>query len=475
MIGSVLVACALGAGPARAQPAAVGLAAPPESAPALDRLFDGALEREALRAAPPVAAGADRGRILYAEADPPPLAPRYALNLPAVPAHFRRAIPGFERLFHKNQEETPEQVKRVNALIARRNRGRLFGKLPEWTYDGRPNEPVWTCLSHAAATANDWWSLQLGKPLPVHTSLSHGGVEVGLDPYLLELEYFRRGGRPDFAVPPTRVERDPVRNTGFPYEPRGYARLLAEAEPYEVEDPLTGEKRAFRPEMSSMEGEWLELFTNSVLRERTPARHAKTLADGIDRWGIAMVQLEHTDRPRLPGAHTVAVVGYFCMEPGERLIDCAANRTGEDWGRTAHFIAHDSYGDYPAWLPRTATTASAYRAVRIESIDQAIVFPHGLRVTLTPRRGAPGVWDIGVANRGGRPVEVAALQASGAGKDRPVLTDAGGARYLEGRAGERLRLYVEAPHYHSRDGRGRAFAAVLDAEAPRLAAPASRY
>lgn len=438
------------------------------SAEGLDQLFDGAAPRPAFDPEEP------RRKILYSESDAPPAAPRYALDLGAVPPEFRRTIPGFEALPHKNQEETPETVDRTNALIRRYNRNRILGKIPEWTYDGRPNEPIWTCLSHAAATSNDWWALQLGRQLPTHASISHGGVERGLDPYTLELEYFARAGSdPDFVIPPKFIQKDPVRNTGFPYEPRGYAKLLTEG-PFDVRDPLTGETKKFTQESSAMEGEWLQLFTNSIFRGRTPAKYAKVLAEGIDRWGIAYVQLEHTDKPRLPGAHAVAVVGFFCMEPGERLIHCSQNRTDDDWGRTAYFIAHDTFGEFPASQPRTGNSASTYRAVQIGSIDQAIVFPHGLRVTVAPKAGVPGVWTLSVTNQGGVAVPVTGLKAlDSAGNDVAVLAEADGSSYLQGRAGDAVRLYVEAPHYRHRDGRGRGFEATL-AASPVAAVPLDR-
>ncbi len=441
------------------------------SAEVLDRIFDGKTpntQRE------PVAR---QRQILYAESDTPPAAPRFALDLDAIPVEFRNTITGFERLPHKNQEETSAQVDKINTMIRRYNRGRRFGKIKEWTFDGRPNEPIWTCLAHAAASANDWWALQMGRSLPQHESRSHGGTEEGLDPTLLELEYFRRGritggnADPDFVVPPKFVQKDPVRNTGFPYEPRGYAKLLTGKKPYSVKDPITGKVYTYKPEMSAMEGEWKQLFTNSVFRGKTPLKYAKVLAQGIDKWGIAYVQLEHTDHPRWPGAHAVAVIGYFCMEEGEQLIHCSTNKTDEDWGKKTYFIAHDSFGKFPASLPRTANSASAYRAVRITSIDQAIVFPHGLKLEVSPRPGVAGAWGLHVTNTAGVSVNPSAVKALRAGEEEfPVQTEADGSHYVEGKKGDALRIYVEAPYYHAKSGLGRGFVIKLGDEA-RTAVP----
>ncbi|PCI40024.1 MAG: hypothetical protein COB53_02265 [Elusimicrobia bacterium] len=437
----------------------------------LDRIFDGKVvpvENTPVR---------EQRKILYAESESPPAAPRFALDLDTIPVEFRDTIAGFDRLPHKNQEETPEQVAKINDMIRRQNQGRRFGKIKEWTYDGRPNEPIWTCLAHAAASANDWWAQQLGRSLPQHESRSHGGNETGLDPTLLELEYFRRSrissgnGDPDFVVPPKFIQKDPVRNTGFPYEPRGYAKLLTEKKSYTVKDPISGKVFTYKPEMSAMEGEWKQLFTNSVFRGRTPLKYAKVLKEGLQRWGIAYVQLEHTEHPRWPGAHAVAVVGYFCMEQGERLIHCSTNQTDKDWGEKTYFIAHDSFGKFPASLPRTANSASAYRAVRITSIDQAIVFPHGLKLDVSPRPGVAGAWGLRVTNTAGIDVIPSAVKALGAdGIELTVQSEADGSFFMEGEKGDALRIYIEAPYYHARNGLGRGFVIELD-DALRSAVP----
>jgi hypothetical protein len=471
----ILVVIALIAQTAAAQgpaPALPNRAWTPER---LNRLFDGSISRPELTSAT-AETPKGKNKILYAESDQDLEAPRFALDLDAVPAEYRNMISGFDRLPFKNQEETKERVDEVNRKIREHNRGRLFGKIDEWTYDDRPNEPIWNCLSHAAASANDWWSQQLGRELPEHFNISRGTTDKGLDPYLLELRYFERAydvddEDGDFVVPPKFIQKDPVRNTGFPYEPRGYAKLLTEGEPYDVKDPISGKIYKFRPEMSAMEGEWKQLFTNSIFRDKTPLKYAKKLAKGLDKWGVAYVQLEHTEHARWPGAHAVAVVGYFCMKPGERLIHCSENKTDEDWGKNTWFIAHDSFGKFPASQARTAHSGSAYRAVRVTSIDQAIVFPHGLRVTLSPRPGVPGVWNVGVTNTGGKPVDVLRVKAL-VGKDVevPVGVDAGGVRTIEGVTGASLRVYVEAKHYYAKNGRGRGFVVKL-ADEPRVAVP----
>jgi hypothetical protein len=58
-----------------------------------------------------------------------------------------------------------------------------------------------------------------------------------------------------------------------------------------------------------------------------------------------------------------------------------------------------------------------------------------------------------------------------AGREVAVHAEADGTRYLNGRPRDALRLYVEAPHYRHRDGRGRGFKVKLDAAAASAAVP----
>jgi len=438
---------------------------------ALDMLFDGSGSFPEAAFTGVQAVVPDGDFIIRIEDDPVPAAPRYALNLDAVPPHLRRTIDGFDQLFHKNQEETEAWVEHINGIIRKRNEGRWF-KIPEWTYDGRPNEPVWTCLADSAGTVNDWWALQLGRELGEYRSATTGRTVRGLNTDMLEAEYRERAhdaedNDPDFVIPPKFVQKDPVRNTGFAYEPRGYAKLLVEDEPYEAKNYATGEEYRYDPSMSAMEGEYKQLFTNSIFRDRTPAKYAKVLADAVEKYGIVYTQLEHTDHPRWPGAHSVAVVGYFCMEGRETLIDCGRNHSAEDWGRTTYFIVHDSFGGFPATRVRDADGASAYRAVRIFSVDQAIVFPHSLKVRAVPDPAVPGVWRIQAANKGGQPVQVLFARAL---EDEdvavPVQTDSDGSLYIHAEPGTELRLYIEARHYYQADGNGRVFDLVVLHECP---------
>jgi hypothetical protein len=370
-----------------------------------------------------------------------PKAPRYALDLSAVPPRFLDAVSGFEFLPHKNQEETPEFVDSINALIRAKNKTRGGRPLREWTYNGTPNEPPFACLSYAMSTVFDYWTLQCGGDLPSFKSMTHGGTEPGWDPRTFELEYFYRASTGDsrYALFSQQlpVERDPVRGIGSPYSPLGYAEMAVETKPFANPDPFTDQVHAFPAQKSPMEGRYVQLFSNRVLRGRTPDRYARELAEALHAWGIVYAQLENTDRPRMFGAHTIAVVGVFCMEMDGRYLKCADNKTDEDWGRTAWFVAHDSFGDFPASKERASDGGSAYRAVRIGSLDEAYAFPHTIKATAKPVDGKPGAWKITATNSCGRPVPM----------EREIVVTGAGLHEVE----------VPVRHYYESDGSARRF------------------
>lgn len=417
-----------------------------------------------------------RGPALRPEGSPLPPAPRYTLDLQEVPKGVRRLIPGYELLPHKNQEETREWVDHINLLVRAKNARRTSSRMAEWAYDGRTNEPPFACLSYGISTVMDWWTLQCGGELPSYRSSVHGRPERGWDPRVMELEYFYRASHGDERYPlfseQLPIERDPVRRIPVPYSPLGYAEIALERSAYENPDPYSDEVRGFDPARGPMDGRFVQLFTNRVFRSRTPDAFAKVLAEAIEKWGIAYVQLEQTQRPRMFGAHSVGVIGYFCLESDGRFFDCGANASDEDWGRTAYFVVHDSFGDFPAERARDAQGGSAYRAVRIESIDEAYVFPHGLTVAADPAPGRPGRWNLRVTNRCGRPVRVESVRPlSRPGSAGVSLEQApGGGFELAGGAGQKARLEVAVRHYFEADGRPRVFALTLDPRGPARAA-----
>lgn len=443
----------------------------------LEALYDG---KEYLPAADsfPIAVapyGSDPPFVLRSEHREAVPAGRYSLDLEQVPSAHRRMIAGWDKLRHNNLNPTKDWVDEVNRTIRARNAGRTRGLIPKWKFDmsrGSRYPDTANCLAYAASTAHEWWALQLGRPLPAYRNMVSGRFEEGLDPTMLELKYLERAADPPPSYDryyvaitvPEIVGYNPVRPGATTAQPRGYAELLTEERPYTVEDPFSGTVYRYTPEQGAMERRHLELFA-TPMGLRTPDKYARILAEALRKWGIAYIQLAEPRFPRLLGVHAATVVGYFCMEPtGEsrqapRFFDCSKNPSDEDWARTAYFILHDTFGDFPATHISDLEGSSAYRGQPIASIDKAYVFPHGLRVTAEPALAQPGAWRVRVANNGGKAPRAASLSVLGADGlwTTRSRSDAGEDFLVFGSAGEQLRVYIEAEHYFEADGRGREF------------------
>lgn len=449
-------------------PACSAVPAPPAAPPEppteaeLSCFFDGGCGGVPLAEPPPAVSGGQAhktstGPVLRPDELPLPPAPRYALDLAAVPERFRLLIPDFERMPHKNQEETPEWVEHINALIRGKNARTPGSRILEWKYDGRSNEPPFACLSYGISSAMDWWSLQCGTELPSYASSIHGRTERGWDPRTFELEYFYRAsfGDPRYALFSQQlpIERDPVRSIAAPFSPLGYAEMALESRPYANPDPYTDRVYRFDAPKNPMEGQYVQLFSNRILRSKTPDGNAKILAEAIGKWGIAYIQLEQTKRPRMFGAHSVVVVGYFCMQGEGNFLDCKSNADDAAWGRTAYFVVHDSFGDFPADKVRDASGGAAYRAVRIESIDEAYSFPHSLSISAVLVPGAADRWRLAVTNRCGRPVPAGSVKVAGGA----ISPAADGSFELAAAPGSKVKLEAAVPFYYEADGQPRVF------------------
>lgn len=440
----------------------------------LGPVFDNSSSRAALPT-DPVSEKPPRGTgkwIIQIQPPDSPTAPRYILNLDAIDPSLRHTVDGFKELFHKNQMESREMVDQVNVRVREKNRdrvlnGRLQDKLPLWTYGAARGANPDSCLSQAASTVNDWWAMQLNRPLSEYIAANHGRPELGTDPRMLELEYLERQGLPDdrmrYVVIPRRFRDDPVRHVDVPYHPLGYAEMLIENKPYDVQDPFTDKAYRYNPEMSAMEGQYLEIFSAGFLR-RTPLGEARRLAEALDKWGAAFVQLANKDHARFVGTHAVVLVGYFCMEPGRALIACSNNNSDQDWGRNAYFIAHESDGDFPADKIEDDIGGPAYLAVQIPSIDKAYVFPHSLNVSAQPMKDGSPRWRLTVTNKGGRAVAIQRLRVASNQDETNLATDK--ELIIAGQAGLEVTITIEARHYFEADGHGRRFVVRLDPQSP---------
>lgn len=80
------------------------------------------------------------------------------------------------------------------------------------------------CLSYSAATINDWFSIQEGKPLMSYQNFVNNVTENGTNPRFLEAIYLNHGEDKnyDFAWP----FRDPITGEKMPYDIKGYADIL---------------------------------------------------------------------------------------------------------------------------------------------------------------------------------------------------------------------------------------------------------
>jgi hypothetical protein len=399
-------------------------------------------------------------------------APRYIVNLPEIPSSMRSMAADYEAIPHKNQEETREWVDHINARIDVINAGRPGYRMPHWTFSGGPDEPAYACLSYAASAAMDWWSLQLGKPLGEYRSSINGRMERGTDPRTLELEYMARNALGDVRYVMMGKESDlgtdPVRHVPIPYQPLAYAEILTGEKSFANIDPYTGDKHVYNAADGAMEGSKVSLFTNRVFEPQTSDDHARQLAQALEKWGVVCAQMETPrNSQRLPGSHAVLVVGYFCMEEGRRLISCAQNKTDEEWAKTAYFVVHDSFGNFPPSRDFDADGGPAYRAVPIRSIDQAAAFPHGLNVLVRSQEGAQDRWELAIVNKAGRAVNVISVECLS--EECSVERTASGGFLLNAPAGSRPRLAVKARHYFSPKGTARVFRLKLD-EADRFQA-----
>jgi hypothetical protein len=283
----------------------------------------------------------------------------------------------------------------------------------------------------------------------------------------LELEYMARNALGDVRYvlmgKESDLGTDPDRHVPIPYQPLAYAEILTGKKSFANIDPYTGDKHVYNAADGAMEGSKVSLFTNRVLEPQTSSDHARQLAEALEKWGVVYAQMEMPrNSQRLPGSHAVLVVGYFCMteEAGQRAVSCAQNKTDEDWARTAYFIVHDSFGDFPPSRDFDADGGPAYRAVPIRSIDQAVAFPHGLDVLVRPQAGARDRWELAIANKAGRPVNVISVECLSEGCS--VERTSSGGFLLSAPAGSRPRLAVKARHYFSPKGAARVFRLKLD-------------
>jgi hypothetical protein len=329
-------------------------------------------------------------------------------------------IRNWQKMPHKNQEETLARVNEVNA------------KLPEdeeWTYNPEPNMPIYGCLSYGAAGMADWWAIELNRSLGRYRSFNNGRMERGYDPRKLELRYRKKGKWNKLHY--TCLSSCPITGWSVPIRPKGYARLLVEDDSDQIMDPIEGTVYKYNKNDYPMEGRWEAVVSKHWFREDD-----KKLMRAIRNHGPLLIQFEIPKQKFLMGTHSVVVIGYGKLKNG----------------RIA-YICHDSFGDFPADYEQDAAGAPAYRYVLAEEIDEAIVFPH------TPTAKAYRIMSgiiVKFYNRGGRPIHVRRAFLWN-GREAVKMNKIGGhmAMHMPFATDQHLvYIYVEADYYMNTNNKG---------------------
>ncbi|MDN5279287.1 MAG: hypothetical protein PWR01_3252 [Clostridiales bacterium] len=332
-------------------------------------------------------------------------------------------VRNWQKLPHKNQEETPERVAQVNAK-------RL--KNVKWTYKPEPNTPIYGCLSYGASAMADWWAIELNRPLGKYRSFNNGEIEQGFDPRKLEIRYRKRGKWNKLHY--TMLSKCPVTEWSVPIRPKGYARLLVDQKEEELTDPVEGTIYKYRKNDYPMEGQWKAVVSKHWLSKKNDRKLVKAIHDH----GPLYIQFEILDKLWAMGTHAVICIGYGKLKNG----------------RIA-YICHDSFGNFPSDYEQDARGAPAYRYVLAEEIDEAIVFPH--YPTAKAYRFMGGI-AVKFYNRGGRPIKVRRAYCldpeTGKAKKMQSLGENMAMSLPFPVRQQEVKVYVEADYYMKTNGKG---------------------
>ncbi|HEY9072163.1 MAG TPA: hypothetical protein VIV61_18025 [Candidatus Ozemobacteraceae bacterium] len=334
-------------------------------------------------------------------------------------------IRNWQKLPHKNQEETKERCDEVNARA-----GKEF-----WKYNPTPNCPLYACLSYGASSIADWWAIEQGWKLGEYKSYANGRIEQGFNPRKLEVRYRARSkwNPLHYFMVPLKSERDPVTGEMVPIRPSGYARLLVDGKAETLTEGTDGLTFAYKAGDYPMEGEWLSIVSKNWNRDAVEKKLMKALHDQ----GPLLVQYEIPKKHYLMGTHAPVVIGHGTLPDG-----------------TIAFICHDSFGDFPKSHVQDYRGAPAYRYVRADEIDEAIAFPHK-PVVKASLRGEMVL--VRIMNAGGVliPVRRVAYATQG-GTVMNLEMDGLSGGFAPASAVENgyLKLYIEADYYMAKNGKG---------------------
>ncbi|MBF0406987.1 MAG: hypothetical protein HQM10_06525 [Candidatus Riflebacteria bacterium] len=329
-------------------------------------------------------------------------------------------LPQWDKIPYKNQQESKERIEEVNKLSPTLN----------WRYS--KYQPVFACISFAAATVCDWWAIQYGWKHGSYTNFFNGKVESGFNPRVLEAEYVNLGKKNPVTYP--IIPFDLVHKTWVPATTRGIAHILASYTDKIVTDPiLPNEKWEIKAGMYPIEEKWI---FNKRLNFKNNDDFTFYMIRALHHYGIIYTMLEYIGKLNIiPGTHCVSIIGY--------------GKT-KDKGETV-FIIHDNYGNNPKDY-KGEDGKPAYRYADARAIESVISFLHKPVVRILPEGND---YQIFFQNAGGQPIKIlrASYYSDSLGKEmkldpencviqKSVITD------------NKIKVYVEAEFYMSDFGKG---------------------
>lgn len=353
---------------------------------------------------------------------------------------------GLDEMPSKNQEDRKEWIDEINSLHQPR---------PRWTTFGtRWRQPALKCLSFAAATCADWWTMEYGRMLGSYTNVVNGALEYGHNPRAVETIFYVRH-RLDplkyFTVP---FYPDPVTHENVPFSLPGYADALTRPMRGTLPDPAlpSAFSYTYPKNVFCMDKPPVTIFRF----ERGKSEKLKT---ALARHGIVYAQVD-SGIPvigPLSGIHAVAIVGY------------------RDTATGTIFLYRESFGNFSAEYQEDMGGGPKYRGLGIDGFNQAYAFPHGLEADVLSRSGTAAT--VKVSNGGGIPIDCD-LPGSRAlslvsGK---TLSMTRGSRKGEliidlsqdGARADRIKLILPRRYYYQADGKPAEIDLVLSQPKPKL-------
>ncbi|PKL44481.1 MAG: hypothetical protein CVV42_19385 [Candidatus Riflebacteria bacterium HGW-Riflebacteria-2] len=301
-------------------------------------------------------------------------------------------IRDWNKLPHKNQEESQERVDEVNTFLTKK----------KWSYVKAL--PVLACLSFATSTVADWWAMEYGWDLPEYYNFYNGKSEHGFNPRELEVVYIKRSKESWTSYPMAPVP-DLIHKRPFPAANPGYARLLTNQEEGKIDDTILPHiTYYYTKDKYPFENKWLK-FKRKL---KSNSRYTKELIAAIHAHGPLLTQIEFSKfiRAVLPGVHGVVIVGY--------------GKTEENPNDTV-FILHDSYGDNPKEHGVRVNGGPSYKYVKAKYLHAALGFPH--RPVLAADYNGGNV-AVKVLNRAKKPLKVFKFAIWNCEKKKAVLIEA---------------------------------------------------